>query len=655
MKCKKINVKRYPNNPILGPDKTHVWEAQAVFNGCPVKDEDGYHLLYRALSFEKKHKDQTMEVSTIGYAHSDDGYSFTDDRMQLIKPEKEWEKYGCEDPRVTKIDDKYYITYTALSDFPHTPEGIKIGVAVTKDFKTIESKHQVTHFNSKAMAIFPERINGKIVAILTINTDKPPVRIMLAEFDTPEQMWNKKYWDKWKTNLDTHTLHFQRSLEDHIEIGAPPVKTEDGWLLMYSYIRNYKTGHPTFGIETALLDIENPVRVIGRSLDPLIKPEELYEQYGVIPNITFPSGLLVEGEELRLYYGAADTVCAVATTSLSELLEFIKLKDCEEYMSDHIEPVAFERFEGNPIIEPTHNGNWESKYTLNPTAIYDDNKVHIIYRAQDNDDTSVMGYATSVDGFHLTEKLSEPIYVPRIPEETRTEPGFSGCEDARITKIDDRFYMCYTAYNGHGPARVAFTSISESDFRARKWKNWALPVLISPDGMDDKNACLVSEKINGKYAFFHRLKHTIWMDFVEDLNFEHGRTLGGRSVMCARPDSWDSEKVGIAGPPIKVDDGWLLIYHALSSHDGQYRLGAAMIDIEKMEVTSRLNYPILEPKAEYENKGLRPGTVFSCGAVLLGDDLYVYYGGADEVICVATLELKCLIGALAEPDAQGNC
>lgn len=646
MNCKDITVKRYPNNPILGPDKTHPWEAQAVFNGCPLKDERGYHLLYRALSFKEKHKDQTMELSTIGYVHSEDGYNFASERVQLIKPEKDWEQYGCEDPRVTKIDDKYYITYTALSDFPHSPDGIKIAVAVTKDFKTIESKHLVTDFNSKAMVIFPERINGKIVAMFTMNTDKPPVKIMIAEFDTPEQLWDREYWVHWKKNMNVNTLHFQRSLDDHIEVGTPPLKTKDGWLIMYSYIRNYRTEHPIFGIETALLELDNPVNVIGRSVKPLIKPEEIYEQYGVVPQITFPSGLLRDGDELRLYYGAADTVCAVATLSLKELLGFIKLKDSEECKDESEERIEFERFEGNPILQPTHNGDWESKYVLNPTAIYDDGKVHILYRAQNDDDTSVIGYAQTKDGFHITKKSDKPIYVPRIPEEIREEPGFSGCEDARITKINDRFYMCYTAYNGHGPARVAFTSIAKSDFRAEKWKNWTVPILISPEGMDDKNACLVSEKINGKYAFFHRLKHTIWLDFVEDLDFKQGRTLGGRSVMCSRPDSWDSEKVGIAGPPIKVGNEWLLIYHALSSHDGQYRLGAAMFDLSKSELTARLDYPILEPKADYENKGLRPGTVFSCGSVLMGDDLYIYYGGADEVVCAAKIEFKGLVDAL---------
>lgn len=646
MNCRKIIVKRYPNNPILGPDRTHPWEAQAVFNGCPVKDGKGCHLLYRALSFNQKYKDQTMELSTIGYVHSEDGYNFASNRRQFIKPEEEWEKYGCEDPRVTKIDDKYYITYTALSDFPYTPDGIKIAVAVTKDFKTIESKHQVTRFNSKAMVIFPQRINGKIVAIFTMNTDKPPVKIMIAQFDEPEQMWSEKYWKEWEKNIDAHILHFQRSLDDHIEIGTPPVKTKDGWLIMYSYIRNYRSGNPIFGVEAALLDLDNPIEVIGRSVDPIIKPEEIYEQYGVISNITFPSGLILEKDELRLYYGAADTVCAVATLSLKELLDFIKLKDCEEYVTENTEPVTLERFEGNPILKPTHKGDWESKYVLNPTAIYADKKIHILYRAQNDNDTSVIGYAQSEDGFHITKRMDKPIYMPRISEEVREEPGFSGCEDARITEMGDRFYMCYTAYNGYDPARVAFSSINKKDFLAYKWENWTVPILISPEGMDDKNACLVSEKINGKYAFFHRLKHTIWLDFVDDLNFENSRTLGGRSIMCTRPDSWDSEKVGIAGPPIKVDsDKWLLIYHALSSHDGQYRLGAAMFDLKNGELISRLDYPILEPKADYENKGLRPGTVFSCGSVLKDDELFVYYGGADEVVCVAKIEFKCLIDA----------
>jgi predicted GH43/DUF377 family glycosyl hydrolase len=305
------------------------------------------------------------------------------------------------------------------------------------------------------------------------------------------------------------------------------------------------------------------------------------------------------------------------------------------------------RFEGNPIIEPNSAHDWESKYTLNPTAFVDGGKVHILYRAQNADDTSVIGCATSPDGLHLSTQLNEPIYIPRIPEEVRSEPGFSGCEDARATVIDDKLYICYTAYNGHGPARVAMSFIGLDDFRKQNWNKWSLPKLISPEGIDDKNSCLLPEKVAGKYVFFHRLKGVIWVDFVDDLDFDNGYKLGGNVIMSTRPDNWDSLKIGIAGVPIKVaDNEWLLIYHALSAHDGQYRLGAALLDIAQNKVLARLDYPILEPRADYENRGLRPGTVFSCGSVVLDDELFVYYGGADQVIGVATTNFYHLVDAL---------
>lgn len=643
-----MNVKRYPNNPILGPDRAHKWEAQAVFNGCPVKDGARQHLLYRATSYNQEHQGVTMDVSTIGHVSGPDGISFNDDRKQLIAPVEEWEKFGCEDPRVTKIDDTFYIFYTALADYPHTAEGIKIAVALTKDFKTIDERHQVTHFNSKAMALFPERIDGKIVALVTMNTDKPPVRIAMITFDTPEQMWDKSHWDKWlnEENLDRHTIHAQRHLSDHIEIGAPPVKTDEGWVLVYSYIRNYGTEHMEFGIEAALLDLEKPQKVLGRTIHPLITPDEPYELFGMIQKIVFPSGATIQDGILRIYYGGADTVCCLATVPLNELLQRMKIKKYDIAESGAPEPVKLERFEGNPIIEPMSEHPWESKYTLNPTAIYDRGIAHILYRAQDQNDTSFVGYASSKDGLHLDERLDDPIYSPRITEEVREEPGNSGCEDARITKLEGRFHMCYTAFNGHGPARVAYTSISADDFHDHQW-NWTEPKLISPDSEYDKNACLVSEKINNKYMFFHRLQGSIWIDTVNDLAFNGGRVLGGMTILRPREESWDSLKVGISGPPIKIhDDQWVLIYHALSKHDGMYRLGAVLLDLRQQMVKARLDYPILEPKTDYENMGLRPGTVFSCGSVVINEKLYVYYGGADQVVNVANVNFAWLVAAL---------
>jgi len=226
-----IKAKRYQGNPILTPNEERCWEAVAVFNGSVVKEKDKHHLVYRAISSPQRYfaKDN-IELSSIGYATSNDGITF-EQRKLFITPEYKWEQFGCEDPRVTRLDDKYFIFYTALSDFPHTPSGIKIGVAITKDFSQAEEKHQVTPFNSKAMALFPERINGKIGAILTVGTDKPPARIALAFFDKEEQIWSKEHWTNWLPSLGKYTIPLPQGKNDHLEVGAPPIKTKDGWLL----------------------------------------------------------------------------------------------------------------------------------------------------------------------------------------------------------------------------------------------------------------------------------------------------------------------------------------------------------------------------------------------------------------------------------------
>src|SRR3989338_8825365 len=116
-------------------------------------------MLYRAESSERDFEGAYRSISTIGYANSTDGIHF-ENQKQLIKPEKPWEKFGCEDPRVTFLNDKYYIFYTPLSTYPFSAPGIRVGLAITKDFKTIEAKHPVTPFNAKAMALFPQKING---------------------------------------------------------------------------------------------------------------------------------------------------------------------------------------------------------------------------------------------------------------------------------------------------------------------------------------------------------------------------------------------------------------------------------------------------------------------------------------------------------------
>jgi predicted GH43/DUF377 family glycosyl hydrolase len=348
------------------------------------------------------------------------------------------------------------------------------------------------------------------------------------------------------------------------------------------------------------------------------------------------------------------------------------------------------RFNGNPILQPQPNHWWESKAVFNPAAVYEAGKVHILYRAIGDSDVSVLGYASSVDGFHVEERLDKPVYVPREPFEgaglvypTVTNPqvtyvsaeddeedednyvsgggGRGGCEDPRLTRIDDRVYMTYVAFDGYSPPRVALTSIYIDDFLARNWQ-WQKPVLISPPGLVDKNACILPEKINSKYVIFHRIFPDILIDFVDDLDFDGTtRWLKGEFKISPRTAYWDSRKVGAGAPPIKTKDGWLLIYQAVDERDpGRYKIGAMLLDLkDPTRVLAQSEKPILEPEASYENEGWKAGVVYPCGAVVIKDRLLVYYGGADKVTCVASAKLDAILdqlvgGQKAMPGATGT-
>ena len=324
-------------------------------------------------------------------------------------------------------------------------------------------------------------------------------------------------------------------------------------------------------------------------------------------------------------------------------------------------PLVLDRFPGNPILRPNPQNSWETKAVFNPAALYEGGKVHILYRAIGESDVSVLGYASSLDGLHIHERLDKPAYIPREPFEGVNPPypqpatgtpgsyisgggGMGGCEDPRITKIDDRVYMTYVAYDGRNPPRVALTSIHINDFLSRQW-NWKKPVLISQPHIVDKNACILPEKINGKYVIFHRVYPNILIDFVDDLDFD-GKTrwLTGQYEIPIRSLSsdWDNHKVGAGPPPLKTKDGWLLIYQAVGRNDRyRYKIGALLLDLkDPTRVLARSRKPILEPDVWYENEGWKAGVVYPCGAALIKDRLFVYYGGADMVVCVASVKLN---------------
>lgn len=315
-----------------------------------------------------------------------------------------------------------------------------------------------------------------------------------------------------------------------------------------------------------------------------------------------------------------------------------------------------ERFVGNPIIHPARDTYWESTATFNPTAFEHDGKVHVIYRAVGVNDMSTLGYAKSDDGYYLSGRTFKPIFMHKNNPMDFGEPIFyssgggwnGGAEDPRITKIDDMLHMTYTAFDGWGSVRIGLTSISLEDFLNKKW-NWKKPVLISPPGEVHKNWVIFPEKINGKYAILHSLSPEIMIEYVKDLNSFDG-TKFIHSIHQDHPKWQLREKGmrGVGGAPIKTKYGWLIFYHAMEPHEmHRYKLWAMILDLkDPTKILYRSQKPILEPDVFYENEGLKPGIIYSCGAIVKGDDLFVYYGGADMVSCVATANFKLFLKEL---------
>ncbi len=284
------------------------------------------------------------------------------------------------------------------------------------------------------------------------------------------------------------------------------------------------------------------------------------------------------------------------------------------------------RFEGNPILEPVEAHDWESRHVFNTAMVQLGDRIHYFYRAMGEDMVSRLGYASSEDGYHVDERLSHPVFEPATSLEKY------GCEDPRMTILNGRCYMTYTAYGDI--FQIGITSISPEDLLGKRWV-WGERLFPFPN-IKNKNAVIFPRRVGGRYAMCHRLDPDVYVAFSKDL-----RSWGESEwVMGPRQGSWDCVKIGAAGPPIEIDEGWLLIYHGVDS-DRTYRLGSAILDRENpIKVVYRSENPFLEPCEDYERKGWVPNVVFSCGSVLLGDKLLVSYGGADTVIGVATFDLK---------------
>ncbi len=297
--------------------------------------------------------------------------------------------------------------------------------------------------------------------------------------------------------------------------------------------------------------------------------------------------------------------------------------------------VKLERSSKNPLLTPTSNW-WECKLVCNPAVVWLDKKIHLVYTAKGEDDIARLGYACLKNIDEVEERLPYPIFQPEEWFEV------SSVEDPRITVMDDRLIMFYTGKE-RDMARIAVSTISIKDFVDKKWV-WSrhrllLPILV---GVHNRNAVLFPKKIDGKYVMLHRpmwMSENIWISYSYD--FWHW--FNHKEILKVRPKHWDDAKVGSAGPPIELEDCWLLIYHGVEAKTWTYRLGYVLLDKNNPEkVLYRCEEPILEPKEEYEVKGVASNVVFSCGQLVVDDELIVYYGAADRVIGVAKTSIKKL-------------
>lgn len=343
----KFKLHRYPSDenpkPILIARKEIEWEGGAVFNPSVIYDEGIFKMLYRTYTNKLEQVSPRLkrpgfyfknQNSYIGYAESKDGINFERRDTPFISPDTEYDGFGCEDPRITKIDDTFYITYTAIDSpvhswdkkDPNIPTAkARIALATTKDFIVVK-KHGIIGppKDSKASAFFSEKVNGeKIGLIMTIGPDSVNSHIAVRYYDSIDEVLKQteESWVKFlETSQDHATLKTEWWLHRGPELGATPIKTERGWLLLFSN----ESMSSSWTIGAALLDIDKPDKLIARTSGYILQPVTDYEREGLVPNVTFPEGVVIVGDELFVYYGCADTVIGLAKCNLNDLLDHIE-------------------------------------------------------------------------------------------------------------------------------------------------------------------------------------------------------------------------------------------------------------------------------------------------------------------------------------------
>ncbi|PLR32310.1 glycosidase [Chimaeribacter arupi] len=241
-------------------------------------------------------------LSHLRLARSRDGVEFTLDDAPFIFPDNEYEQFGCEDARITLIDGRYYINYSAVS-----PYGIATALAVTDDFNQVEKRGIILCPDNRDVCFFPARINGKFQAL---------TRPSPKYFGKPE-IWLSESPDMLHWGNHRHLLGSATGEWDALKIGggAPMLETDRGWLQVYHGVDQQQR----YCLGVMLLEKTNPLEILAKSATPLLQPEAEYEVEGFFGNVVFTCGALIEDQQLMIYYGAADECMALAQISLADL------------------------------------------------------------------------------------------------------------------------------------------------------------------------------------------------------------------------------------------------------------------------------------------------------------------------------------------------
>jgi len=415
------------------------------------------------------------------------------------------------------------------------------------------------------------------------------------------------------------------------------IRIAEGILILYEWI--HKTAKfQELSVGGMLCSVFHPYKVTWVSQAPLFREElSLKEEIltlGIIPNSSNVSVFWKVGSDIL----------------------FVELPELFSH-SPEVGKVRLNKYISNPIITPVDEHEWESDSTFNPASVYVGDRVHLLYRAMSREGVSRIGYASSLNGLVFDERLPYPAYSPTssfrgpLPKRVWNFPsggGWGGSEDPRAVLIDGKIYVSFSAFDGWDFIRLAIISISDKDFLAKNFNAWEGPFFISPPGEIHKNWVIFPEKINGKFAILHSISPKIEVEYrnsIEDIGDKESyiQSWAGSRDRCdnTRIGFWDNKLRGVGPPPIKTDKGWLLFYHAIDMREpSKYKLGVMLLDLnDPTKILNRTRHPILIPDQPYENKG-KPGVVYACGAVVKDNTLYLYYGGADRVVCVAKASLS---------------